>query len=168
MIFIRSGARVDGTYIEAIFHAKFFLYRASHDFSRLLFETVVHFGLCFDVGRMPKVDAETEALQKELTSLAEKCREEQKKVRDSADLGSGSGIPKSKAQCRKSLKGHINKVTCVHFSGDSRHAVSGSLDGKLIVWDCYTGNKTMVIPLRSAWVMTAVFAPSGNFGTQLN
>ena len=44
-----------------------------------------------------------------------------------------------------------------------RHAVSGSLDGKLIVWDCWTGNKTQVIPLRSAWVMTAVFAPSGNY-----
>ena len=68
---------------------------------------------------------------------------------------------------KKLLKGHINKVTCVHFSGDSRcwvlaradphhttdlrllrHAVSGSLDGKLIVWDCWTGNKTQVIPLR--------------------
>ena len=93
---------------------------------------------------MPKVDAATEALQKELASLADKCREEQKKVRDSADLGSGSTIPKAKAQCRKVLKGHINKVTCVHFSGDSRHAVSGSLDGKLIVWDCYSANKTMV------------------------
>ena len=53
-------------------------------------------------------------------------------------------IPKTKAVCRKILKGHINKVTCVNFSGDSRHALSGSLDGKLIVWDCYTGNKTMV------------------------
>ena len=53
-------------------------------------------------------------------------------------------IPKTKGVCRKILKGHINKVTCVNFSGDSRHAVSGSLDGKLIVWDCYTGNKTMV------------------------
>ena len=30
----------------------------------------------------------------------------------------------------------------------TRHAVSGSLDGKLIVWDCWTGNKTQVIPLR--------------------
>ena len=93
---------------------------------------------------MPKVDAETESLQKELSSLADKCREEQKKAGDSGDLGSGSSIPRAKASCRKVLKGHINKVTCVHFSGDSRHAVSGSLDGKLIVWDCYTGNKTMV------------------------
>jgi len=41
--------------------------------------------------------------------------------------------------------------------------VSGSLDGKLIVWDTWTGNKTQVIPLRSAWVMCSVFAPSGNF-----
>ena len=111
---------------------------------------------------MPKVDPETEAMQKELASLAEKCRAEQNRVRDSAVMGSGAGIPKSKATCRKVLKGHINKVTCVHFSGDSRHAVSGSLDGKLIVWDCFTGNKTMVIPLRSAWVMTSAFAPSGN------
>jgi hypothetical protein len=25
-----------------------------------------------------------------------------------------------------------------------RHAVTGSLDGKLIVWDCWTGNKIQV------------------------
>ena len=37
------------------------------------------------------------------------------------------------------------------------------MDGKLIVWDCFTGNKIQVIPLRSAWVMTAVFSPSGSF-----
>lgn len=93
---------------------------------------------------MPKVDEETEALQRELKELAEKCREDQKNVRDSADLGKGSSIPKAKASCRKVLRGHINKVTCVSFAGDSRHAVSGSLDGKLIIWDCYTGNKTQV------------------------
>ena len=33
----------------------------------------------------------------------------------------------------------------------------------MIVWDCWTGNKTQIIPLRSAWVMTSVFSPSGNF-----
>ncbi|CAB4054755.1 GNB [Lepeophtheirus salmonis] len=112
---------------------------------------------------MPKPDEETEALKKELGDLVTKCREEQKKFADTLDFGAASNIPKVKPGCKKSLKGHINKVTCIHFSGDSRHLVSGSLDGKkLIVWDCWTSNKTMVIPLRSAWVMTSSFAASGN------
>lgn len=41
--------------------------------------------------------------------------------------------------------------------------MTGSLDGKLIIWDSWTGNKVQVIPLRSAWVMSVAFAPSGNF-----
>jgi len=44
-----------------------------------------------------------------------------------------------------------------------RHCVTGSLDGKLIIWDSWTGNKVQVIPLRSAWVMSVAYAPSGNF-----
>ena len=101
--------------------------------------------------------------------------------------------PKVKLSTKKLLKGHINKVNSVHYSGDSRsvlivdpakstvtivsnlepikmditfffrHCVTGSLDGKLIIWDSWTGNKVQVIPLRSAWVMSVAFAPSGNF-----
>jgi len=59
---------------------------------------------------MGKPDEETEGLRKELTSLADQCRGEQKKVCDTNDLGSGSSIPKGKACVRKVLKGHINKV----------------------------------------------------------
>ena len=58
---------------------------------------------------MPKPDEETEALQKELTSLAEKCREEQKKACDTQDFGPASNIPKSKAVTRKVLKGRSAK-----------------------------------------------------------
>ena len=94
--------------------------------------------------KMPKADDETENLRKELQGLADKCREEQKNVCDSSDMGSGSALPKGKIVTRRQLRGHINKVTCCHFSGDSRHAVTGSLDGKLIVWDCWTGNKVQV------------------------
>ncbi|KAG8950331.1 guanine nucleotide-binding protein subunit beta 1 [Tulasnella sp. 424] len=43
-----------------------------------------------------------------------------------------------------------------------RHLVSASQDGKLIVWDAYTTNKVHAIPLRSSWVMTCAYAPSGN------
>ena len=34
-------------------------------------------------------------------------------------------------------------------------------DGKLIVWNALTTNKVNAIPLRSSWVMTCGFAPSG-------
>lgn len=44
-----------------------------------------------------------------------------------------------------------------------RHCVSGSLDGKLIIWDSWTGNKVQIIPLRSAWVMSVAYAQTGNF-----
>lgn len=99
-----------------------------------------------------------------------------------------SDIPKIRLAPKKVLKGHINKVNSVHFAGDSRHCVTGSLDGKLIIWDTWTANKVQVgqtcissetkiieyfssfikktnkiIPLRSAWVMTVAFSPSGNF-----
>lgn len=36
-------------------------------------------------------------------------------------------------------------------------------DGKLIVWNGFTTNKTHAIPLRSSWVMTCAYAPSGHF-----
>lgn len=36
-------------------------------------------------------------------------------------------------------------------------------DGKLIVWDAYTTNKIHAIPLRSSWVMTCAYAPTGSY-----
>ena len=51
------------------------------------------------------------------------------------------------------------KFICLH----SRYLVSASQDGKLIVWDAYTTNKVHAIPLRSSWVMTCAYAPSGSY-----
>uniref|UniRef100_A0A5F9D3K2 G protein subunit beta 2 n=1 Tax=Oryctolagus cuniculus TaxID=9986 RepID=A0A5F9D3K2_RABIT len=48
-------------------------------------------------------------------------------------------------------------------SAPTRLLVSASQDGKLIIWDSYTTNKVHAIPLRSSWVMTCAYAPSGNF-----
>lgn len=76
------------------------------------------------------------------------------------DLGD---VPKVRLSTKRDLKGHINKVNSVHYAEDSRHCVSGSLDGKLIIWDTWTGNKVQVIPLRSAWVMSVAYAASGNY-----
>uniref|UniRef100_A0A182R4Z3 Uncharacterized protein n=1 Tax=Anopheles funestus TaxID=62324 RepID=A0A182R4Z3_ANOFN len=114
----------------------------------------------------PKDDPEVAALKKEINDMIAKFQEEQKKVADCTlfekcgDLGD---VPKVRISTKKFLKGHINKVNSVHYAGDSRHCVTGSLDGKLIIWDTWTGNKVQVIPLRSAWVMSVAYADSGNF-----
>ena len=81
---------------------------------------------------------------------------------------------------RRHLRGHYGKVSAdntshgqmlfdaftqvyaLHWSTDARHLVSASQDGKLIVWDAWTGNKVKAVPLRSSWVMTCAYAPSGN------
>ena len=64
---------------------------------------------------------------------------------------------------RRTLKGHFGKIYAMHWSADSKNLVSASQDGKLIIWNGYTTNKLQAIPLRSSWVMTCAYAPSGNF-----
>lgn len=64
---------------------------------------------------------------------------------------------------RRTLKGHLAKIYAMHWAQDKRHLVSASQDGKLIVWDAFTTNKAHAIPLRSSWVMTCAYSPSGNF-----
>lgn len=66
-------------------------------------------------------------------------------------------------RARRTLRGHLAKIYAMHWAQDKRHLVSASQDGKLIVWDAYTTNKVHAIPLRSSWVMTCAYAPSGNF-----
>ncbi|CAG9771303.1 unnamed protein product [Ceutorhynchus assimilis] len=114
----------------------------------------------------PKVDPETQSLRKELEDLYKKIQESQQQCADTtleSACESAENVPPIKLVTRKMMKGHLNKVNSVHYSGDSRHCVTGSLDGKLIIWDTYTGNKVQIIPLRSAWVMSVTFAVSGNF-----
>lgn len=71
-------------------------------------------------------------------------------------------LPRITLKARRTLKGHLAKIYALHWAADTRHIVSASQDGKLIVWDAYTTNKVHAIPLRSSWVMTAAYAPSGN------
>ncbi|TGZ58816.1 hypothetical protein CRM22_009437 [Opisthorchis felineus] len=68
-----------------------------------------------------------------------------------------------KFKVRKHLRGHLTKVTCVQWGSDSQLLVSASQDGKLIVWDTYTGKKAHMIPLKTAWVLGCAFSPSLNF-----
>merc|ERR1719245_390786 len=64
---------------------------------------------------------------------------------------------------RRILKGHFGKIYAMHWCSDSLHLVSASQDGKLIIWNAYTTNKVHAIPLRSSWVMTCAYSPSGQF-----
>ncbi|KAL1497185.1 hypothetical protein ABEB36_008184 [Hypothenemus hampei] len=114
----------------------------------------------------PKSDPETLALRSELEELYKTIQEAQQKCADvtmDSACNEVASITPIKFLTKKLMKGHLNKVNSVHYSGDGRHCVTGSLDGKLIIWDTYTGNKVQIIPLRSAWVMSVAFAPSGNF-----
>lgn len=115
---------------------------------------------------MPKEDPEATILKKELNDLIAKVKADQEKLADeklAQKCGDLPDVPKIRFVTKKTLKGHLNKVNSVHYSGDSRHCVTGSLDGKLIIWDTWSGNKVQIIPLRSAWVMSVAFSPSGNF-----
>lgn len=64
---------------------------------------------------------------------------------------------------QENAEGHLAKIYAMHWGTDSRLLVSASQDGKLIIWDSYTTNKVHAIPLRSSWVMTCAYAPSGNY-----
>jgi guanine nucleotide-binding protein G(I)/G(S)/G(T) subunit beta-1 len=72
-------------------------------------------------------------------------------------------LPRIVMRPRRALRGHLAKIYAMHWATDKRHLVSASQDGKLIVWDAYTTNKVHAIPLRSSWVMTCAYSPSGNF-----
>lgn len=73
-------------------------------------------------------------------------------------------LPKLQMKNRRVLKGHFAKIYAMHWAegqAAKRNLVSASQDGKLIVWNALTANKLHVIALRSSWVMTCGFAPSG-------
>jgi len=100
--------------------------------------------------------AEVEAKLKELNGGDIKVME---------DLGKAES--KLAMKQRKALKGHFAKVYAIHWCNntDAKLAnllVSASQDGKLIVWDALSTNKKAAIPLRSSWVMTCGFSPTGS------
>lgn len=109
---------------------------------------------------------EVERLQKEAEELRAKIKAARQKAADTT-LNQEGRKEKSRISVslrpRKTLRGHLAKIYGMHWSTDSRHLVSASQDGKLIVWDGYTGNKVHAIPLKSSWVMTCSYSPSGSF-----
>lgn len=64
---------------------------------------------------------------------------------------------------RHICRGHFDKIYALSWNPDveSRKLVSASQDGRLLIWNGMTTNKVGCIPLRSSWVMTCAYSPSG-------
>lgn len=98
------------------------------------------------------------SLRQVITDLKEKMTEN--------ILGSISGDDAdltTKLKSTKELSGHFGKIYSMHWASDSKHLISASQDGKLLIWDGHTTNKVHMINLRSSWVMTCAYSPSMRF-----
>lgn len=105
------------------------------------------------------------AARREADGLKERIRAKKDQMADTSLRAMANDIeplPRIVMKPRRTLKGHLAKIYAMQWANDKRHLVSASQDGKLIVWDAYTTNKVHAIPLRSSWVMTCAYAPSGN------
>ena len=107
-----------------------------------------------------------ETLKNEAKHLMKELAEKRSAVNDGSlmDISKNiSLVKRTRMRARKTLKGHIGKIYAIHWSGDSKHLVSASQDGSLLVWHTYFALKIKSIKLKSSWVMACSYAPSGNF-----
>jgi len=105
------------------------------------------------------------AAKAEADSLKEQVKQRRAAHNDDSLKNVSSNVANTgriQLKVRRTLKGHLAKIYAMHWATDSRHLVSASQDGKLLVWEATTVNKTHAIPLRSSWVMTCAHAPSGD------
>uniref|UniRef100_A0A673IAK9 Guanine nucleotide binding protein (G protein), beta polypeptide 1a n=1 Tax=Sinocyclocheilus rhinocerous TaxID=307959 RepID=A0A673IAK9_9TELE len=117
------------------------------------------------VGEPPNC-TELDQLRQEAEQLKNQIRDARKACADatlSQITANIEPVGRIQMRTRRTLRGHLAKIYAMHWGTDSRLLVSASQDGKLIIWDSYTTNKVHAIPLRSSWVMTCAYAPSGNY-----
>ncbi|XP_028819598.1 guanine nucleotide-binding protein G(I)/G(S)/G(T) subunit beta-3b [Denticeps clupeoides] len=108
---------------------------------------------------------EMEQMKKEADGLKTQIEAARKAVADTTMSAASAAVapaPRVQLKTRRTLKGHLAKIYAMHWATDSRLMVSASQDGKLLIWDSHSGNKINAVPLKSSWVMTCSYAPSGN------
>lgn len=80
-------------------------------------------------------------------------------------------VPKAAAQLptlrvslrrRAMLRCHGAKVTGIDWAPDSKHLLSASQDGFLLVWHVPSAQKVLAITLRVPWVLACAYAPSSH------
>ncbi|CDS03869.1 Putative Guanine nucleotide-binding proteinFT subunit beta [Lichtheimia ramosa] len=108
----------------------------------------------------------TLAAKREAEKLKEKIKRKKESLADTTlpqEAQQVEALPRLTMKVRRTLKGHLAKIYAMSWAADKRHLVSASQDGKLLVWDAYTTHKLYAIPLRSSWVMTCAYSPSGRY-----
>lgn len=107
--------------------------------------------------KLQEVQANTKQLKEQIAEL--------KREHQDSDLGHEANRDGAvqledlqvELKMRRKLQGHFGKVYAMHWASDSRHLVSASQDGKLMIWDGPSTRKEQAIPLRSSWVMTCAY-----------
>jgi guanine nucleotide-binding protein G(I)/G(S)/G(T) subunit beta-1 len=108
----------------------------------------------------------------DMNALKDQITAKQAELKDISDIselysnmGKPNAVEKLQIKNRRVLKGHFAKIYAMHWAENDgemgKHLVSASQDGKLIVWNAASTNKVHAIPLRSSWVMTCAFSPTG-------
>lgn len=59
------------------------------------------------------------------------------------------------------LRGHQNKIAQIRWNSNSRHILSASQDGYMIIWDTVSGFKKHAISLENQWVLACAISPNG-------
>lgn len=61
---------------------------------------------------------------------------------------------------KRTLKGHLGKIYSTRWSSDGNEIISAAQDGRILVWDPFTGGKLYAIALKYMWVMTCDISTS--------
>jgi guanine nucleotide-binding protein G(I)/G(S)/G(T) subunit beta-1 len=119
------------------------------------------------IAKMSDIPERIQTARREAEAMKEKIRAHREEMNDTTLKQFTKDLPplprNEKLKPRRTLKGHLAKIYAMHWAEDKTHLVSASQDGKLLVWDGLTTNKVHAIPLRSSWVMTCAYSPSGGF-----
>lgn len=109
----------------------------------------------------------TSQLQRDLDACTRMCETLREKVLELrkktspkilSDIAGNPDVKEYEPKERNCCTGHFGKIYSLHWGPDSKHIVTASQDGKLIIWNSLTGNKQLAITLNSAWVMTCAFS----------
>ncbi|TYG36125.1 hypothetical protein ES288_D13G039200v1 [Gossypium darwinii] len=103
-----------------------------------------------------------------VNDLRERLKQRRQQLLDADVAGYARSLGRSQVTfgptdlvCCRTLQGHTGKVYSLDWTPERDRIVSASQDGRLIVWNAQTSQKTHAIKLPCAWVMTCAFSPTG-------